>query len=321
MHKTLLFNKIKSFKFFKGFLPFYTKKSMLQPVSVLAQDKKMVWRTSYFDTLKISPAYRDKPMELANFLFIRTREREMMMNRIENTKQAVRMANFYTTGSDPKYLSQINDDLQNAFESLREMLVILKEKEDYNLPVAFACNVLYSLEKNGLRNEEMYNQIIYPLLQEKSDYIHAEGLAHSIWALGQIGNVDSGLVQKLLEQYKNKKLGSEIEFVDNTKFSIDSYTSDSGTHAFETDSTPEFKKLYFKDHISCLELYHGLKNLSNQSLESSASGLVSEILSDLGSKHLITDDTYSYYKQIINYTHYADARKRESASISLTNNH
>jgi len=271
---------------------------MLEPASVLAEDKKMVWRTSYFDTLKISQAYRDKPMELANFLFLRTREREMMKNRIENTKQTVKMANFYSTGSDPKYLGQIDEDLQDAFENLREMLVVLKERRDYNLPIAFACNVLYSLEKNGFRNEEMYEQIIYPLLQEKSEYIHAEGLASSIWALGHIGNADSALVQKLLEQYQNKKFGTEIEFVENTKFSVESFISDKGTHAFENDSTLEFKKLYFKDHITCLELYHGLKNLSSQSLDSGASGMVSEVLSDLESRHQISEDTYGYYKQM-----------------------
>lgn len=298
MISSYLFNRIKSYRFLRGFLPFYMKRELISPCAVKANNKKIVWRTSYPDTFKITVAYRDRPMELANFLLLRTREREMMKNRIENTSGTVKLKNPYSTGSDTKFLNHIEADLHDGFEQLREMLEIMKTSKDKNYPVAFAANILYSLEKNGLRNEEVYKKILYPLLKQKAEYLHAEGIAGALWAIGQIGTTDSDLVSKLLDQYKNKKFGDDVVYVNNTAMSIDSYITGKGTHTFELESKADFRKIYFDGHVTLFELYDGLKLLSSQSLSSDVSKKITEIINEIETKHKDTLGSYAYYKQL-----------------------
>ena len=298
MITSYLFNSINSYRFLRGFLPFYMKRELVSPCAVKASGKKMVWRTSYSDTFKLTLGYRDKPMELANFLFLRTREREMMKNRIENKAETVRLKTPYHTGSDGKYLSKIESDLHDGFEQLREMLEIMKTSKDKNYPVAFASNILYSLEKNGLRNEEVYQNILFPLLKKKAEFLHAEGIAGALWALGQVGTTDSDLVSKLLDQYQNKKFGEDVVYVNNTAMSIESYITGKGTHTHEFESKADFRKIYFDGHVGLFELYDGLKLLSSQSLSSEVSGKISTAIKEIESKHKDTLGSYTYYKQL-----------------------
>lgn len=50
-------------------------------------------------------------------------------------------------------------------------------KGDEDLPVAFASNALYVLERNGGGEREYYDRLLLPLLRNKIDYLHAEGVA------------------------------------------------------------------------------------------------------------------------------------------------
>lgn len=144
----------------------------------------------------------------------------------------------------------------------------------------------------------MYDKVLIPILEEKAEHLHAEGLAGAIWALGQYDSGNSDLVVNLLNHYESKHFGNDIVFVSNTKYSMDSWTTAENTHGFELDSTDDFKKMYFQDHIVCLELYQGLKNLQNQSLSSEASEKVSQVLGDMEERHKITSDSMWYFKQL-----------------------
>eukprot|EP00343_Euplotes_focardii_P002476 CAMPEP_0205806778 /NCGR_PEP_ID=MMETSP0205-20121125/10415_1 /ASSEMBLY_ACC=CAM_ASM_000278 /TAXON_ID=36767 /ORGANISM="Euplotes focardii, Strain TN1" /LENGTH=271 /DNA_ID=CAMNT_0053080163 /DNA_START=113 /DNA_END=926 /DNA_ORIENTATION=- len=250
----------------------------------------MVWRNEYQDTLKMTTSYADKPVELGNFLHLRTREREILYNRIHKKADTVKYDNFYTTGGDAKTLKRIEDELDHGFSSLMEILTVIHSKEDFNHPVSFAANALYALEKNGLRNEKMYRKVLYPILKNKAEYLHAEGIAGAIWAISQSQSAKGDLVLELLKNYEEKKFGTDIVYVNNTKFSNETFVSAEGTHGIEFDSTAELTKMYLQDHIVCLELFEGLKNLSNQSLGSEASSRVAEVLTDLESRQKITSD-------------------------------
>lgn len=46
-----------------------------------------------------------------------------------------------------------------------------------NLPVAFASNALYILERNNMGNKEYYENLLLPVLKAKVSYLHAEGVA------------------------------------------------------------------------------------------------------------------------------------------------
>lgn len=298
MSSSLIFKRLRFFRFLRGYLPFYTKSQMISPVAVTAQGKKMVWRDEYDESMKITSAYADKPVELGNFLYLRTREREVLHNRLHNKENSVKMDNFLTTGRDGTTLNKIENELDRGFSSLKEMLSLIEAKGDLDHPASFAANALFTLEKNGLRDESLYNSVIYPILKNKAQYLHAEGIAGAIWALGQNENADGDLVVELLKNYEEKKFGTDVVYVHNTRYSSENFVSAEGSHGIEFSSTKEFSKMYIQGHISCLELFEGLKNLSSQSLGSEADSRVAEVLSDLESRQKITSDSHWYYKQI-----------------------
>lgn len=141
----------------------------------------------------------------------------------------------------------------------------IKKSDIDKLPVSFASNVLYACEKNGIRKLDLYKNVLFPLLKKKAkcytvksstgqsstkhSFLHAEGLASTIWALGQLEHQDSELITILLDTYDTKTFGTDLAYVSNVHMSIDSFVSGENTHGFEYDSTAGFKDLYFKDYI------------------------------------------------------------------------
>ncbi len=284
--------------FLRGYLPFYTKSQVICPVAAEKEGKQLVWRTEFEETFKMSKGYADKPVELGNFLFLRTREKEMLHTRLHKKSESVKFDNFLTTGSDRKNLTKIEGELEAGFQSLHEIFTILKANGEKDFPVSFASNTLYAMEKNGLRDQKIYEDILFPILKKKAKYLHSEGLAGSIWALGQYQCTDANLISRILDTYDDKSFGTDVVYVDNAPFTNETFLSQEGAFSMELSSTKEFTNMFFKNHITCLELFEGLKNLSNQTLESKASGRVAEVLSDLESRQQITSDSYWFYKQI-----------------------
>lgn len=53
-----------------------------------------------------------------------------------------------------------------------------------NVPVAFASNTLYALERNGFTGlRDKYEGLLLPVLRAKAEHLHAEGVAQAVWAL------------------------------------------------------------------------------------------------------------------------------------------
>lgn len=53
------------------------------------------------------------------------------------------------------------------------------KNDQYDMPVAFATNALYILAKNGMMesNSQVVADKLIPLMHEKKDYLHGEGVA------------------------------------------------------------------------------------------------------------------------------------------------
>jgi hypothetical protein len=64
------------------------------------------------------------------------------------------------------------------------------------LPVAFASNALYVLERNGLGNKEYYEKLL-PVLKNKIEYLHSEGVTQAVWALSSAQIWDSDIWEGL----------------------------------------------------------------------------------------------------------------------------
>jgi hypothetical protein len=87
-----------------------------------------------------------------------------------------------------KSLSAVNEDLLKTIPALQNMLYVLQPQQNGrvpDLPVAFASNALYVLERNGAGPEvrEGYENLLLPILRAKVENLHAEGVAQAIWAL------------------------------------------------------------------------------------------------------------------------------------------
>lgn len=167
------------------------------------------------------------------------------------------------------------------------MLYVLQPQQGAkvpDLPVAFATNALYALERNGAGAEarEAYENLLLPILRNKVDNLHAEGVAQAIWALSNAGlTQDSALWGKLKDLVMKKDFAPV--FVKNERFSATLFTTVStGDHFFQSELSDFADTLFFKDQMNLFEAYNGLvkANSENPSL-----GLASAI------KHL--EGTYS----------------------------
>jgi hypothetical protein len=105
-----VFSRILTIPFLRGLFPFYRAKSLIDPVRV-AKGKKIIWRNEFASTMPISNAYMDRPVELGNLLFTRTREREFIRNRIYKPSESVKGNNPIVSSSHKKYLQVIEEEL------------------------------------------------------------------------------------------------------------------------------------------------------------------------------------------------------------------
>lgn len=93
-------------------------------------------------------------MDLSNYVFIRTRERLLLENKVHAPQKVMRSgkANNLTKNVSEKSLANVTSDLSTSLPHLANLVHILEPTNGglINLPVAFASNTLYALERNGV---------------------------------------------------------------------------------------------------------------------------------------------------------------------------
>ena len=155
---------------------------------------------------RVGQAFTQQPMDLSNYLFIRTRERLLFENKVKAPQRVNKSGkvNALTDHFSVKSLTNINEDLTSTLPKLQNMLYVLQPQQHNedekltDLPVAFASNALYVLERNGATQREAYEKLLLPILRKKAEYLHAEGVAQTIWALANAELVeDAALWGKL----------------------------------------------------------------------------------------------------------------------------
>lgn len=133
-------------------LPFQSMRPPVNPSQT--PDTNFVWRNQYADSYKIGEAYRSLPMDLSNYLFIRTREHILFENKVHapaavlKSNKAGPVSANYSEGS----LKAVKKELAEQLPLLSNMLYVLQPLEHKSvpdLPVAFATNALYVLERNN----------------------------------------------------------------------------------------------------------------------------------------------------------------------------
>ena len=85
-------------------------------------------------------------------------------------------------------------------------------KENQNLPVAFATNAFYVMARNGMLQGSgtLVQDHIIPLIHEKKQWIHAEGVALTVHALSAAKLYDPEIWNVLKEKIAEKDFDYEV---------------------------------------------------------------------------------------------------------------
>ena len=128
---------------------------------------------------------------MSNYLFIRTRERLLLENKVHAPAKVLKGSTFsLNAATTQSALKELNKDVETNLNHLSKLLFVLTPELN-DLPVAFASNALYVLERNGLTDRENYERLLLPVLKKKIEYLHAEGVAQAVWALSNAEIWDS----------------------------------------------------------------------------------------------------------------------------------
>jgi hypothetical protein len=106
------------------------------------------------DSIKIShTSYADKPMDLSNYLMIRTKEKMILEAKMRRKELIFKGKPTIKDLDLAKQIDTIRKDIDDNFVKLDRMLSIAKDREqEIDFPVAFVTNLLYIVSINGLAN-------------------------------------------------------------------------------------------------------------------------------------------------------------------------
>jgi hypothetical protein len=226
-------------------------------------------------------------MDLSNYVFIRTRERLLLENKVKEPHRVNKSGkvNKLSAQFSEKSLTNVNQDLKESIAQLQNMLYVLLPSQPGaklpDLPVAFATNTLYVLERNGAGavTRDAYENLLLPVIRNKAEYLHAEGVAQAVWALSNAEIVDDSALWGKLKQLVVEKDFTPV-IVKNERWSATLYQTTSGSeHFFQSELSEFADNLFFKDHINLFEAYNGLLK---------ANSLNKELGLDSAIKHLET---------------------------------
>ncbi|CDW84360.1 UNKNOWN [Stylonychia lemnae] len=222
-------------------------------------NKLFVWRNTQLDGYKITDDFQDKPTDLSNYLFIRTRERLLLLNRVYAPHKVLSKGknNSYQEQYSTQSLREVEEDLAKHLPNLERLIKILNPEKN-NLPVAFASNALYILEKNGLGNREEYERVLLPVLRQKIQHIHAEGVSQSVWALANAQIWDEQLWGSLKQLAIEKTFDYQV--VKNERWSATHFQTPSTLdHMYQSAYNSQTNQMFFGDKLNFFELYSGLQ--------------------------------------------------------------
>lgn len=116
-----------------------------------------------------------------------------MQNKVYSPQNVMKSGkyNSFSKSTNESSLEVCRKDLQDGLESLERLLYISNNTHD--LPVAFASDAIYVLERNGHGDRSFYEDILIPILKKKIEYLHAEGIAHAVWGLANAEIYDKEL--------------------------------------------------------------------------------------------------------------------------------
>ncbi len=197
------------------------------------------------DGYKISDTYEDSPMDLSNYMLLRVRERMLLESKMASPSLVMKAGKHHPVTRDltKESLKCCKKDIEKGMVALRKVLYVSNENID--LPVAFASNAIYVLERNGGGETEDYQKVLLPTLRNKMEYLHAEGVAQAVWGLAHAKVWDEEIWKGLKQMIPEKNFSHT--FVKNQKFSAGYYMKHSGDeHFFQRELNSVASDLFFQ---------------------------------------------------------------------------
>lgn len=111
--------------FLRGIFPVPQRGS--RALNAYTSSANLIWRNHFTQNYKVGQAYLSQPMDLSNFLFVRTRERLLLENKVNAPQRVMKNGknNKLTQATTEKSLSHVNEDLLKAIPALQNMLYVL----------------------------------------------------------------------------------------------------------------------------------------------------------------------------------------------------
>lgn len=234
---------------FRGILPVLTRGSVAE-APAYGSTRTLVWRNHVTDNYKVAEGFTQLPLDLSNFLFIRTRESLLLKSKVHNSQRVLKSGKAGMLGSvATKSLAAVDEDIQAHLKDLESVLYVLEPAEGKrltDLPVAFASNTLYVLERNSVGARDSYSKLLIPIIKQKAEYLHAEGLAQTIWALAHAGLFDDKALWTSLAKAAEGKDFNPL-YVQNGRWTTASfYTHGGAEHFFQAELNEFANQLFFQ---------------------------------------------------------------------------
>ena len=139
-----------------------------QAIKIRVDDPKTyVWRNKESDSYKIAQGFKDVPLELSNYLLVRTREHLLLQNKVQNKFMSGSVLSKFTKDYNEKALDEVRQSLDAGLQDFQKVFYV--ENEDFDQPVAFATNTLYILTRNNLlaASGNLIEEHLLPLIKKK----------------------------------------------------------------------------------------------------------------------------------------------------------
>ena len=121
------------------------------------------------------------------------------------------------------------------------------------------------LGRNQIFSQKAIDEVLISVLDEKIDYLHAEGVANSIHGLAMLEYYDNKEIwSKLLKAAREKHF--DVQHVKSGVWTADKfYELDGSENVFGRQFNAFAQDLFFQDRINLFELYNALKKVERES--------------------------------------------------------
>jgi hypothetical protein len=247
--KKFLYQDTAAFNVFRRMLPFQ------QNVRVSDETKRFVVLDNAGQNYKADPECLDDPMDLANYLIIRSKESVLLHNAVSQPHTTFAKGSSGQRATFETMYDEARGDLMFNLEKLGKLLKA--NNKNYDMPVAFATSSMYLMAKHFALCPHTFKQTLIPIFKNKSDLVHAEGLAHAAWGLSraQIWDEEAwGIIKKLaLEK------DFEVEVVKHKHWTANSYVKSTKKDHLLQSSFSDFQQdFFYREGSAVFELHDAL---------------------------------------------------------------